>query len=136
MNDFNIFNSSEKNKKVIYLACPYSAPTKQLEVRRFDIANRVAGYLMSKGYIVFSPLSHSHPIATYPYADLPRTHAFWLEQDFHWLDACEILVIINTTGWEFSYGVQQEVSFARAKEMPIYLIDPIYYSVGEFKYYA
>ena len=43
----------------IYLAIPYSGMAEE----SFRIANEVSAKLMNEGHIVFSPISHSHPIA-------------------------------------------------------------------------
>ena len=45
-------------KKKIYLAIPFSG----IEEKSFKAATEIAGLLISKGYIVFSPITHSHPI--------------------------------------------------------------------------
>ena len=45
--------------KKLYLALPYSGQ----ENYSFRKANYQAGMLMDQGYVVYSPISHTHPIA-------------------------------------------------------------------------
>ena len=45
--------------KLVYLALPFTAHPE----KSFEIANKVAAKLMEQGVIVFSPISHSYPIA-------------------------------------------------------------------------
>ena len=44
--------------KKIYLAIPYSGHIE----KSFRLANEIAAELIQKGFIVFSPISMSHPI--------------------------------------------------------------------------
>ena len=64
---------------MIYLACPYSHPDRTVRLARFDAANRAAGALMREGYHVFSPISHTHPIAEA--CELPLDFSFWEQYD-------------------------------------------------------
>ena len=97
----------------IYLAIPYSG----LEERSFSIANLVAGMLMERGDVVYSPISHSHSIAKV--SNLPKTWEFWGRIDMEFLKwADEIVVIVigdNKDGMELikgSKGVQAEIEMA------------------------
>ena len=115
--------------KRVYLACPYSNKHKYIERERFHKANIVAGKLMKKGHVVFSPISHSVPIAEY----LPNSnndHNFWLEQDFAFLDWAEALYVLCLPGWKKSYGVQAEIKRAQSQNKPIHFIDENLERVG------
>ena len=78
---------------IVYLAIPYTWNPK----KSFEIANKVAADLMNKGYIVFSPISHSHPIADYLAPELRTDSNWWLVQDFsfieHWADEVHVICI-------------------------------------------
>lgn len=50
-------------KPLIYIAVPYSHKEESVRLARFESVNRAACFLMNKGYHVFSPISHTHPIA-------------------------------------------------------------------------
>jgi hypothetical protein len=91
----------------IYLAAPYSAPTEAEREARFIQANKAAAFLMQKGHIVFSPISHSHPIAHHIGNHL--SHDFWLKQDFSFMDWADELWILCADGWEQSKGIALEI---------------------------
>lgn len=107
--------------KKIYLACPYSHEIEDIRISRFHLANRKAAHLMEKGYIVFSPLSHSHPISNYTKTD-SMDHDFWLKQDLTWLAMCDELWIYCLPDWEKSRGIKEEVLFAEKNHIPVYYI--------------
>lgn len=96
---------------IIYLAVPYSHPTAGVRQYRFEQANYVAGMLMQRGEMVFSPISQNHPIAKV--AELPSDWAFWEEYDKRILAACDRLYILCIEGWVASVGVSAELALAR-----------------------
>jgi len=108
--------------KHIYLAIPYTG----MESESFRIANLTAARLMNEGHLVFSPISHSHPIAKQ--CDLPGDHAYWKEwnRSFieHWAD--EVHVVSEHEGqplpWRESTGVQDEIEVAEMLSKPVVLI--------------
>ena len=75
----------------IYLAIPYTFNPEL----SFKIANRMSAELMKKGHVVFSPISHSHPIADF-LPDALRTNSnWWMTQDLPFVEwADEILVVV------------------------------------------
>lgn len=97
----------------IYLACPYSHPDPKVCEMRCEKADRAAAYLMACGYIVFSPISHSHPISKHLGNHLD--HSFWLRQDAAWLDVCDEIHILTLDGWDKSIGVAWERGYAADK---------------------
>lgn len=74
----------------VYLAIPYSSWDAE---KSFDVANKVAADLMAKGDIVFSPISHSHPIQA-QMDESYHTHEHWMKQDLPFVDWCDKLVIV------------------------------------------
>lgn len=104
-----------------YLAIPYSHPDPAVMEERFEIANRVAADLMRQGRIIFSPISHSHPIAQY---GLPVTWDYWLQYDREIISYCSKLVVIMLPGWRRSRGVNAEIALAIKFGIEIELIDP------------
>ncbi len=95
----------------IYLACPYSAPDYLTRTTRFECANRLAGELIGQGHIVFSPISHSNPIANHMNNHL--SHECWLAQDKEFIDWCDEVYVLAIPGWEESRGVQWEINYAK-----------------------
>lgn len=102
----------------IYLAIPYSG----IEEKSFYIANKLSAILMKKGYIVFSPISHSHPIAIQE--SLPGTWEFWEKFDksfIEWADRVYV-VEIGKEGIDLierSKGVQAEIKIANELKKPV-----------------
>lgn len=114
----------KKNK--IYLATCYSSKVLWIGwfIRwlRFRRITGVAGFWMRAGYNVFSPITHSHPIARHIPPRL-NTYDFWLGLDFDWLDACDEVWVYMQRGWRKSKGVKLEIEYAKAKGMKVRYLD-------------
>ena len=112
-------------RPLTYLALPYSDPDQRVRQYRFEVANRWAAKLMDEmGWVIFSPISHSHPIAEA--GGLPRCFAFWEPFDRAYLSVSCMLVVIKLDEWEQSVGVQSEIEMAREMSLPIlYLLDRV-----------
>lgn len=107
-----------KDKK-IYLALPYSKHAD----RSFKVANRVAATLMRRGAIVFSPISHSHPLAMS--TSLPASWGkFWAKQDRPLVEWADILLVIADlpTHPLDSEGVRAEMDHAKKFKKPVHYI--------------
>jgi hypothetical protein len=96
---------------LVYLACPYSHPEASVRAARFRAANIAAGALMRQGLNVFSPISHTHPIAVD--CELPTGFDFWEQYDRAFLSCCSALYVLKIDGWEQSKGVQTEIRIAK-----------------------
>ena len=96
---------------MIYLASPYTHPDPAVRQERFEAACRAAAALIGAGRIVFSPVSHSHPICQH---GLPGDWEFWQRQDIELLAACDEVVVLKLDGWQHSCGVKAEIAAARA----------------------
>lgn len=113
------------NGKRLYLACPYSSMVGNetwWEDLRYNMVNMAAAYLMLEGYIVFSPISHTHPIARAAGEYLPRTWAFWSEQDYSWLDVCDELCILDIVGSGESVGLRDELVYAQKRQKKVWFL--------------
>lgn len=107
---------------MIYLACPYSHPDPAVRQARFEAANRAAGAMMRDGLYVYSPISHTHPIAMV--CDLPLGWDYWEGYDRAMLAACSELVVLMLAGWQESVGVQGEMQIAEELGLPVRFIEP------------
>lgn len=96
---------------MIYLAAPYSHPDPDVRVARFNAINAQAAAMMQRGEMVFSPISHSHPIAMA--GTLPEGWDYWQAVDEFWLSKCDGLVVLMLEGWGSSVGVQNEIHLAK-----------------------
>lgn len=100
--------------KKIYLAIPYSG----MEDVSYKAANEVAAMLISEGFCVFSPISHSHPIWEAGNGIVENDHKTWMEQDknfVQWCDAVYVIELVNLNGAGLIYkskGVMQEIEWA------------------------
>ena len=102
---------------LLYLAAPYSHPCPALREMRFHAINRAAGDLMRRGCLVFSPISHSHPIARD--CRLDGDFGFWRDWCLTMLAQCDRVIILPLWGWRDSRGVRAEVEFARSLGMVV-----------------
>lgn len=108
-------------RRLTYLACPYSHPDREVRVQRFIAVNRVAGILMQLGHLVFSPISHTHPIAEE--CALPLGWEFWRDFDTAYLAASGMVVVLCIDGWRESVGVTAELEIARVMGLPVQFVD-------------
>lgn len=107
--------------RLVYLASAYTKrPNLDTACRE---AAQAAAELMRAGVCVFSPIAHSHTIATLAGIN-PTDHAFWMEQDRPLQAACEAMVILKTEGWLESTGISAEIAQAYIQKQPIYGLDP------------
>lgn len=107
-----------ENAVKVYLACPYSHDEDAVQEARFHQANRAAGVLMKLGYIVYSSISHSRPIALE--VDMPHGWSFWERIDRVFVEWCDALIVLDIDGWKESVGVQAEIAYAQELEKIIW----------------
>lgn len=101
----------------VYLATPYSHPDKEIREQRFREVSRVAGDMMRRGEHVFSPISHTHPIAVA--GNLPGEWAYWRTYNTVMMQSCSRLVVLMQAGWRESAGVRAEIDMAREMGLPV-----------------
>jgi hypothetical protein len=112
----------KNNRPLVYLACPYSDPDREVRLKRFHAANVAAGKLMTAtGEHVFSPISHTHAIAED--GRLPFNFDFWASYDRAILSVCHKIYILRLDGWQTSKGVLAEMSIAVEMGIPIEFLD-------------
>lgn len=102
---------------LIYLAAPYSHKDRSVMVERFLRINKVAAKLMERKAFVFSPISHTHPIADA--GTLPRGWEFWEEYDTIMISRCTGMFVLTIDGWQESKGVTAEIKIAQKLGLPI-----------------
>lgn len=100
-------------KKLIYLACPYSSPKSEIREFRYQEVCKVAASLMKQGFLVFSPIAHSHYITLF-FGKNAISFDFWREFDLRMLGYCDELWILKLDGWEESVGIKAEIEFAKS----------------------
>lgn len=110
-------------KKLVYLAVPYSDPDPKVRQARFEASNRAAAMLMRAGDFVFSPISHTHPIALA--GDLPLGWDYWEQYDRAVLACCYRFIILKLDGWNHSKGIKGEVRIAEEFGIEVETMDPV-----------
>lgn len=107
----------------VYLAGPYNHDLATVKDHRFRELTKHAGSLMALGVLVYSPITHNHPIALR--SSLPGTWEFWKQFDLAVLKHCKQLIVLKLPGWETSTGVAAEIEFCQKNYIPITYVDPI-----------
>lgn len=106
----------------VYLASCYSDPDPSVRASRFDALNRKAGDLIQAGHIVFSPISHSHPISLH--MDNSNDSHFWVDQDMAFIPWCDEMWVLRLDGYVQSKGVAREIGEAQRLGKKVRFIDP------------
>jgi hypothetical protein len=107
--------------KRIYLATAYSANTDTEQAENYIKVNKVAGALLVEGLLVFSPISHTRPIALC--CSLPHGFKFYEKLDISFIKWAQYMFIIKDSLWKKSTGVLSEIKIATTQKKPIFLID-------------
>ena len=88
---------------------------------RFQLAASHAAELMRQGRKVYSPISHTHPIAQY---GLPKGWDFWEQYDRAILSRCTEVIVLMLHGWKESKGVTAEIEIAKELGLPVSYLEP------------
>lgn len=96
--------------KKIYLAAPYSSLDANVRDARAEKIMAKAAELINSGYLVFSPITHSHEMAKKH--RLPTTFEYWAEANHSMIDWCDAIFVLMIDGYEISRGVNDEISYA------------------------
>ena len=106
---------------LFYIASPYSHSDPKIVTERYEKVKRLAAYLCSKQFFIFSPVLHWHDTAL-SHA-LPGHWEFWKDYNLHMLDLCQSMLLFRIDGWEASVGVAAEIQHCRATNKSIFRID-------------
>jgi hypothetical protein len=112
-------------KSIIYLACPYTNPDVVVREQRFQAATQAAASLIGRGYIVYSPITMTHPIDMVFAGDSATLGSeYWVIFDEAFMDLCSELVVLKLNGWDRSAGIQREIKYFEAQGKPVRFIAP------------
>jgi len=103
--------------KKIYIASPYSSKSIGLRQLRYEQACEAAAYLMQRGYVVFSPIAHSHNISKY--LGNGNDCDFYLKQDLPLIEWADELWVLMLEGWQESNGIAAEIKYAITLGKPV-----------------
>lgn len=106
--------------KAVYVATPYTKYAHGHAAAAYDAAE-VTARLVDFGLSPFSPIAHSHAVATVGRLD-KVDGALWQRVDAPWVRLAEACVVVKMPGWEESSGVQHEIAeFIAAGKPVVYL---------------
>jgi len=113
----------------VYVAGAYSAPEhlakaerRAIHAARFDALTYYAGVLMHEGLTVFSPISHSHPIAL-AHPGMSTYTEWWIRQDAPGLFNSRFLhILCDGSTWKESSGVMREMQIAVERSIEIWYV--------------
>lgn len=106
----------EEERRMIYLASPYTHDDPAIMKERYEGVCRVAARLMKQGHYVYSPIAHSHGIAQY---GLPLGWEYWERISYAFLNLCKEIWVVTMPGWRHSIGVLAEIAHAEAQGKPV-----------------
>jgi hypothetical protein len=86
---------------------------------RFRAATEAAAALIRRGYIVYSPITMTHPIDLILAGDLETLGSqYWVSFDEAFMEACSEILVLQVDGWSESVGIRREIEhFVVAKPM-------------------
>lgn len=112
-----------KGGALCYLATPYTKYLGGDIERAFIDAAKLAALLLRAGVKVYSPITHTHPLAIHGNLD-PLDHAIWMPFDQAMMEVSDVLLVAHMDGWQESYGIAEEIKVFEAAHKPIYDLDP------------
>jgi hypothetical protein len=107
--------------KLFYLASPYSHDDPQVVTWRYEKLKTVVANLVDQNFFIFSPILHWHPVAVDH--KLPTSFEFWQSYNFHMIDVCDAMFVLQLPGWDTSIGVQAEIEYCRSKDKLTFPLD-------------
>jgi len=109
----------------IYLASPYAHEYEWVRWKRYEQVKIKTALLMAAGYVVFSPIVHSHNLVE----NLPGITRddldFWMKQDTSYIRIwANELWVFCLPGWQRSLGISREIANAFDVNIPVKLLRP------------
>lgn len=96
---------------VIYIGCPYTGTDDQKQ-KRYEEVTSFAAKLVESGNIVYSPITHSHPIESR--MNKKMSSGEWVKFDAPFMEICNRMIVVMMDGWENSLGLRHEIAYFRS----------------------
>lgn len=106
---------------MIYLAGPYNDVDPKVMEERFEALTKKASELINAGEVVYSPITHNHPIAIR--YGLPRGWEYWQKFDSFFVRSASKVIVLMLPGWLNSVGVAAEVQLAVDNFIPVEFLE-------------
>ena len=118
--------SKTKNKtKFIYLASPYSHPSRKVEKEREKEINRIGAELQARtGHALFPPITVSAHFKKLLPHKFGTSFSAWKDIDLTVVSKSDEVWVVKMSGWKDSIGVQAEIEYANDNEIPVMYINP------------
>lgn len=107
---------------VVYVAVPYSRYKYGQNCAAYD-ASVASAKLIRRGFVPFSPISHSHAIAIAGGLD-PLDAEMWMCLDEPFVKMASALVVVELEGWDESVGVAGEIDAFQKAGKPVCFVRP------------
>ena len=107
---------------LIYLASPYSKHPHGVNEAFREVCIEAAR-LIEAGFVVYSPIAHSHPVAVFGGLD-PQDHEMWMKQCRAMLPRVDCLVALKMLGWETSLGMAEEIQATWDMGKKVFYMEP------------
>lgn len=101
---------------MIYVASPYYNPSSEVIQERMEKIYKFIGEYIKLGIHVITPL-FMHEVAVRH--NLDGTYAFWDKYCLDLLKRCDKMIVLCLDGWKESRGVNAEIEFCEANNIPI-----------------
>lgn len=123
---------STRYDRLWYVASPYTSTSEEEEHMRYAAVCDAADNLMSQGYLVYSPIAQTVPMAKYgrPESASKTLWDDWKEFDEAFIRKCDGILVLQLEGWKESVGVTAELHYALELNMDIMGVDPVSHKVG------
>ena len=108
--------------QLIYIASPYHHQDAEVMENRYVRVAEATAHFMRLGYVVYSPIAHTHSIAEW--AELPRDFSFYEQFDLTMISRANEVWVLLINGWEQSKGVRAELEFCQRMKVPFRFIFP------------
>jgi len=107
------------DRRLTYLAAPYSHPLPEVRQDRAHRISRAHARLVRDGHLVYSPICHTHSIATHREYRIPYDWEHWRDSCLAFLSICGRVLVLQLDGWERSVGVAAEIVIATEQGLSI-----------------
>jgi hypothetical protein len=112
--------------EIVYLACPYSHPSMDVRLSRFEASAHAAADLIQRGKFVYSPITMTHPIDLVMVEEGETMGSdYWCDFDEAFMRVCSEMIILTISGWRESRGIAREARFFQDAAKPVRYFVPI-----------
>jgi hypothetical protein len=116
---------------IIYLGAPYSDDDPDVRLRRFQHATIAAARLIERRYVVYSPLTMTHPIDIELAEEGESLGSeYWVAFDEAFMACCCAMIVLQTPGWQQSKGVRYEMDYFTARGRPVIFAAPSEFGIS------